>query len=251
MRSRLRFPDHPHPLLALQDVTAEWQAGLAPAVHPSCHVMVRLLDRVELCVSPGDCVFVYHADPAGARVLLAALEGEPRLTQTRWWRGVRHAAPGVRLRRASIRAELADDIRAGWLEAPAPMHAAQDRSTSMSTAMPMATSMVTPTVHLLRASRGGPPSSRERRAWRQWAAATRQSGGAVVVLAPTDGHAPLWRPPSGGDASLELARVARIREHVPDEQAHDPPSGLRALRLHHGRVDTLHFTMPPVSYPMP
>lgn len=232
MRSRLRF----QPLLALQDVTAEWQAGLAPAEHPSCHVMVRLLDRVDLCVSPGDCVFVYHSDPAGARVLLAALEGEPRLTQTRWWRGVRHAAPGVRLRRTSIRAALADDIRAGWLEAPAPMASAQHQTT----------------VHLLRASRSGAASSSDRRAWRQWAESTRRGGGAVVVLAPTDGQAaPLCTPPTTGDVGMEPARFARIREHASAVLPHDPDSGLRALRLHHGRVDTLHFTIPPVSYPMP
>ncbi len=244
MRSRLRFEPNPRPLLALQDVTAEWQAGLAPAVHPSCHVMVRLLDRVDLCVSPGDCVFVYHSDPAGARVLLAALEGEPRLTQTRWWRGERHAAPGVRLRRTSIRVALADDIRAGWLELPSPLASARDGS--------LVAPAATPTVHLLRASRGGAVSSGERRAWRQWAASTRRGGGAVVVLAPTDGHAvPLCTTPTSGAVNMEPARGARIREHVPDVVGHDPPTGLRTLRLHHGRVDTLHFTMPPVSYPMP
>jgi len=234
MRSRLRF----QPLLALQDVTAEWQAGLAPAVHPSCYVMVRLLDRVDLCVSPGDCVFVYHADPAGARVLLAALEGEPRLVDTRWWRGVRHAAPGIRLRRTSIRAALADDIRSGWREPPAP---------SRSDVRPSA---ATPTVHLLRASRSGSASSTERRAWRQWASATRQSGGAVVVLAAADGElAPLRSAPAGGGTTSEPSRSARIRETLPSLTVHDPDAGLRALRLHHGRVDTLHFSMPPVLYP--
>lgn len=244
MRSRLRF----QPLLALQDVTAEWQAGLAPAVHPSCHVMVRLLDRVDLRVSPGNCVFVYHSDPAGARVLLAALEGEPRLTQTRWWRGVRHAAPGVRLRRTSIRAVLADEIRAGWLQAPAPLDSAGGRATVAHTATPT----VTPTVHLLRASRSGAASSSERRAWRQWAESTRRDGGAVVVLAPANGGGvPLCAPPTDGDASMEPARVARIREPAPDMIPQNRDSGLRALRLHHGRVDTLHFTMPPASYPMP
>ncbi len=240
MRSRLRF----HPLLALQDVTAEWQAGLAPAVHPSCHVMVRLLDRVDLCVSPGDCVFVYHTDPAGARVLLAALEGEPRLTRTRWWRGERLAAPGVRLRRTSIRATLADDIRTGWLQAPDPLASERDRVA----AAPAGTA----TVHLLRASRSGTVSSSERRAWRQWAESTRRGGGAVVILAPADGHlAPHCSTPSDGDVSRDHARGARIREQAPDVKPHDPDTGLRALRLHHGRVDTLHFTMPPVLYPMP
>jgi hypothetical protein len=241
MRSRLRF----QPLLALQDVTAEWQAGLAPAVHPSCHVMVRLLDRVDLCVSPGDCVFVYHSDPAGARVLLAALEGEPRLVETRWWHGVRHAAPGVRLRRASIRAALADDIREGWREVtPSSGHAASVPARSQSA--------VTPTVHLLRASRSGSASSMERRAWRHWATATRQAGGAVVVLAAADGELALRRPLSpAGVPATDTSHASRIREPLPPALVHDPDAGLRALRLHHGRVDTLHFSMPPVLFPEP
>ncbi len=241
MRSRLRF----QPLLALQDVTAEWQAGLAPTVHPSCHVMVRLLDRVDLCVSPGDCVFVYHCDPAGARVLLAALEGEPRLVETRWWHGVRHAAPGVRLRRASIRAALADDIREGWREVTATSLPTAPVPTRNETAAP-------PTVHLLRASRGGSASSTERRAWRQWATATRCAGGAVVVLAAADGEPALRRPasPAISDAiAAESSHASRIREGLPPSAVHDPEAGLRALRLHHGRVDTLHFSMPPVVYP--
>lgn len=239
MRSRLRIQT----LLALQDVTAEWQAGLAPGVQPSCFVTVRLLDHVDLCVSPGDCVFVYHADPAGARVLMAALEGEPRLTRTRWWRGVRHAAPGVRLRRASIRAALADDIRAGWLGAPALLEPARAPVSGSHT--------VTPTVHLLRASRHGAAASGERRAWRQWAESTRQGGGAVVVLAPADGLAvPVCAPPTDGEGSTGPARFAGVREALPVVVPHDPPTRLRTLRLHHGRVDTLHFTMPPVSHPM-
>ncbi|MBX9855822.1 MAG: hypothetical protein K2Y26_09855 [Gemmatimonadaceae bacterium] len=239
MRSRLRF----HPLLALHEVTAEWQAGLAPTVHPSCHVMVRLLDRVDLCVSPGDCVFVYHSDPAGARVLLAALEGEPRLVQTRWWRGLRHTAPGVRLRRTSIRRVLADDIRDGWRDASGPAQSAPEAAGQA------------PVVHLLRASRDGAASSAERQAWRQWAAATRQAGGAVVVLAPADGHmAPSLAPPRGGGTAMAPARADRIREHVAAMAAsaaagQEPDTGLRALRLHHGRVDTLHFSMPPAAYP--
>jgi len=202
--------------------------------------MVRLLDRVDLCVSPGDCVFVYHSDPAGARVLLAALEGEPRLVETRWWHGVRHAAPGVRLRRASIRAALADDIREGWREVVGPsLHDVRSAG-------------LTPTVHLLRASRSGTASSTERRAWRQWATAARQAGGAVVVLAAADGEPSMRRvasPAISGAMAAESSQASRIRESLPPSAMHDPEAGLRALRLHHGRVDTLHFSMPPVVYP--
>ncbi|WP_043581057.1 hypothetical protein [Gemmatimonas phototrophica] len=160
---------HDPPLLALVDVTAEWHAGMPPM----CSASVRLLDRVHFTVHRGDCVVVHHDDPAGARVLLAALAGSPALTVSQRWRGERRVAPQVRIRRCSITANALPHVLEGWRE----LHSDAVSRRALPSDEPE------PVVHLLRASRLGAVSAQEARQWRAWARRLRLSQGAVVAVA--------------------------------------------------------------------
>lgn len=164
------------PLLSLVHATAEWQAGLPP----DCLVSVRYLDAISLSIDRGDCLVVRHDDPAGARVLLAALAGSPATLQARGWRGERKAFSGLRIRRAAIRSAVLPWILSGWrmsLERPAglPLRAVAEPAVARPAVMP-------PLVHLFRASREGDVSTVEGECWRRWARDQREGGNAVVLV---------------------------------------------------------------------
>lgn len=218
-----------HPLLALVGASAEWQAGTPP----SCSARVRLLDRIHFTVHRGDCVIVHHDDPAGARVLLAALAGHPALPLGRVLFGERRCATTVRIRRSSIRTDMVASILEGWRDAE---HAV----TSPACESPRELSLheAQPVVHLLRASREGSAQRVDARQWRAWAARERAAGGAVVIVARPE-HAPV--PAAGAPTTLtvhapppevEPALAAHTRERGHPYQ-HDWP---RTLRLRYGQL---------------
>lgn len=206
------------PLLVLRDATAESRAGLAP----HCAATVRLLDRVFFSVGAGECVLVQHRDPAGVRVLLAALAGtQPQLATA--LRGTRVVRPGVRVRRASIRADLVPTLMAAW-QAPTSISAPQ----------------AVPTVHLLRASRRDASESHSHQAWSRWAAALHASGGALVIVADADDgmvprRAPVPVPTVAPSVPTEVHEPAHVYASDPNEKAR-PGLPVRAYRWRHGRV---------------
>jgi hypothetical protein len=214
----MRLPDNT-PLLALVDASAEVQAGIPP----HCSASVRLLDRVHFTVHGGDCVVVHHEDPAGARVLLAALAGSPALVPGRMWRGRRHCAPHVRVRRAAIRAASLDALLEGWRDLDAGRNATR--------ALPFEQEVLgdhPPAVHLLRASRAGRATESELRQWRTWARRERASGGAVVIVA---------RPSESPLPSLPTRPQLVAEQPLPAGSAESylTPS-LREVLLRHGRL---------------
>lgn len=185
------------PLLALVGATAEWHAGTPP----TCSVSVRLLDRVHFTVHRGDCVVVHHDDPAGARVLLAALAGSDALVPGRRLFGERRCAPSVRIRRCSISADALAAILDGWRDLHRHVSGTDD------------TPFEDPggAVHLLRASRATCLTERERRQWRTWARRVRDSGGAVVAVARPE--------PVSAAAPTSSARVQELMPHRVRERA--------------------------------
>lgn len=219
-----------NPLLALVGATAEWEAGTPP----SCSARVRLLDRVHFTVHGGDCVIVHHDDPAGARVLLAALAGHPALTFGRILFGERRCAPRVRIRRSSIRTDVIAPMLEGWRDAEPEWGGVRDRAALR---MPCLDDPQ-PVVHLLRASREGPVHNVDARQWRSWAARERQAGGAVVIVArPEHAQAPIGgspgsltvhAKPQGSDG--KSAALTRERG-VPYESR-----SLRTVQLRHGQL---------------
>ncbi len=216
------------PLLALVGASVEWEAGTPP----TCSARMRLLDRVHFTVHRGDCVIVHHDDPAGARVLLAALAGHPALTFGRILFGERRCAPRVRIRRSSVRTDVIAPMLEGWRDADHERereHAALRRPCLHDSQ---------PVVHLLRASREGPVHNVDARQWRSWAARERQAGGAVVIVARPE-HA--LAPVGGSLRGLTVhakpqrsdgKRAARMRERgAPYESV-----SLRTMQLRHGRL---------------
>lgn len=208
------------PLLALVNATAEWQAGV-PHV---CSAGVRLLDRVHFTVHRGDCVLVHHDDPAGARVLLAALSGHPALPPGRRLLGERQCAVGVRIRRCSIPLDAVAALQAGWQHDPGrrvPSSALYGGGT--------------PVVHLLRASRRTPVTAAERAQWRGWAHSVRLRDGALVIVAP-----PEPRPAITTPVPPPVSDTMRERAAPPyDVVAAAVPTRQRAVWLHHGRLFNL------------
>jgi hypothetical protein len=200
----------PRPRLALRGARAEAHSG----VPPHCAVTVRVLDRVYFSVGAGDCVVVQHRDPGGVRVLLAALAGvfrQPSITV----RGTRIVRAGVRVRRTSIRADLVPTLVAAWRARRVP-----------------ATGAVTPTVHLLRASRREDSDVEDHHAWSAWAAAQRAAGGALVIVADAD---------DPGIAGVASPTPIEVHERSPHYAAtlndHARTTGVvRACRLRHGRI---------------
>lgn len=199
-------------LLELRDTSVTWRAGV-----PGCLVTLRLLERLHLAVHAGDCVLIRHADPAAAQVLVATLSGQhalDRLQRIGQCRVVRDAHPTLRVRRTSISESLVDLLCTAW-RAPAADH------TPGASGMPL---IDAPVLHILRASRRAPALSafnadatvEQEDAWRAWAHAQRERGGALVVL-----H----------DTRTAPGQVERVREP-------DPPWGTqhRALRLAGGRL---------------
>lgn len=222
----------PAALLALIGATAEWRAGQAP----TCLASVRLLDHVDFAVHGGECVVVHHDDPAGVRVLLAALSGHPRLVNGLAWRGARDALDAVRIRRSSIRADLVAPIVGGWRVAVPRSWRIGER----------------PTVHLLRASRTGAASTAApgaqgepegcaeagHRAWREWAADQRRRGGAIVIVADTRGEDTVGRHPGLPRGT----HPERVRERPVSYLA--PSDDVRECLLRHGRLVSLESTVP-------
>jgi hypothetical protein len=228
------------PLLSLEGVTAEWHVGR----WPHCVATVRLLDDVHFTVRPGECVLVHHDDPAGARVLLAALAGHPALLREplrpaprRQLRdplsGWRVAHTALRVRRSSIRADLVAPLLAAWRDAPlAPNGIA-------------ASGHRTPVLHLLRASRAGQRCATDHDAWRAWACAQREAGGALIIVSdegPGDAIAgPVHRAPPAPGASAR----DEVHEPPPHYQSRDDASRttsdalVRACALRHGRLDVV------------
>ena len=209
--SRPRLTEAPRrPLLALRGATAESHAGLLP----QCAATVRVLDRVYFSVGAGDCIVVQHRDPARVRVLLAALAGLVR-PATVAMRGTRVVRAGVRVRRASIRADLVPTLLAAW----------------RSRALPHATRHA-PVVHLLRASRHRPSEPVDHQAWSAWAAAQRAAGGALVIVADTEAPgvplpdvAPRW--------SVHEAAPAYVTALNDDART---AGAVRAYQFRHGRL---------------
>lgn len=152
------------PLLSLIGATAEWSVGH----NPHCVATVRWLDGVHLEVRAGECVLVHHHDPAGVRILLAALAGHPAVHARPWMRGARVLSRGVRVRRGSIRTDVIAPIVAAWQSARSPRVGSSDRA---------------PVVYLLRASRAPAVVPADHRQWAAWAAAQRNAHGALVVVA--------------------------------------------------------------------
>jgi hypothetical protein len=224
----------PAAILALIGATAEWRVGQAP----TCLATVRLLDHVDFAVHVGECVVVHHDDPAGVRVLLAALSGHPRLVNGGAWRGARDALDAVRIRRSSIRADLVAPIVGGWRVAVPRTGWIGQR----------------PTVHLLRASRSagaastaapGAPGQPDRyagadhRTWREWAADQRRCGGAIVIVADTRGEDAAGRhagPPRGTHPESVWERPASYLA---------PSDDVRECLLRNGRLVSLESTVPP------
>jgi hypothetical protein len=207
---RLATPASDSPLLALVGASAEWHAGTPPA----CTASVRLLDRVHFAVHRGDCVVVYHADPAGARVLLAALAGSAALLAAPGWFGERRAARHVQVRRCAVRAEVVASVLAGWQASAADVRADHPA-----------------VVHLLRASRSGYVTHDDSRQWARWAEQERVRGGAIVVVAR-----------AGEVGAMAMAGPARpVQVSEPHSMkgpvtAHSHP--IRAVALRHGRLDS-------------
>ncbi len=233
----------PSPLLALVGATAEWHAGTPP----SCSAHVRVLDRVHFTVHRGDCVVVHHDDPASARVLLAALAGSPALLGGRRLSGARLAAPAVRIRRCSVTTDALDAVLDGWRDLRTDEAALQSTSFGTSGAA----------VHLLRASRRAPLSTRECDQWRSWARRVRREGGAVVAVATpqpvgamenaiapasSPSTAPwTWSPRANPHGSAN--RHGRVHEH-PIHEAPPPEQMLsaaapRGVWLRHGQLFNL------------
>jgi hypothetical protein len=231
----------PRPLLALRGATAESRAGVVPR----CAATVRVLDRVFFAVNAGDCVLVQHREPAQVRVLLAALAGRmPGGAIT--FRGTRTVRAGVRIRRASIRAELVPTLLAAWRSRSAPRTVCASGSA--------------PVVHLLRASRGGGTTSLDHQAWSSWAAAQRAAGGALVIVA--DVHDLDAGPTFVGGATTPPRGASAIAPEV-----HEPrPAGryaratnneartagaVRACRFRHGRIEDVSAPSRRWSYSCP
>lgn len=182
-------------LLSLLHATAEWQAGLPP----DCLASVRYLDAISLSIDRGDCVVVRHDDPAGARILLAALAGSPVALQARGWRGERQVFSGLRVRRAAIRSGVLPWILSGWrsaAERPSSVSHPRRAVAEPAVARPPAMS---PLVHLFRASREGDVSTIEGGYWRRWARDERERGHAVVLVVGAG-----MLPQPGGSAVREL-----------------------------------------------
>jgi hypothetical protein len=212
---------HTAPLITLTNATAEWHAGAAP----SCLLSARLLDQVALQVGRGDCVVVRHADAYAARVLLAALGGSPRLLSARAWMGVRVAAPGLRVRRAAVATAALPALLQGWQQATVVSSTEADGHPATPHGTPAR--IETPVVHLLRASRSGTLPHAHAREWQRWAAAQRARGGALVIVAATEGvpTAPVRAEHSGRHQTYE-----RGTPYHPDASA------VRELLLRHGRL---------------
>lgn len=221
-------------ILALIGATAEWRVGQAP----TCLATVRLLDHVDFAVHYGECVVVHHDDPAGVRVLLAALAGHPRLVNGGAWRGARDALDAVRIRRSSIRADLVAPIVGGWRVADPRAWRIGER----------------PTVHLLRASRtlcAAPCAAHGERAqptggadavhdaWRQWAADQRRRGGAIVIVADTRSDNSIGRRAG----QPRVAGPERVRERTAAYGT--PMAAVRECLLRNGRLVSLESTVPP------
>ena len=234
----------PSPLLALVDATAEWHAGMAS----NCRASVRLLDRLEITVYPGDCVVVHHDDPAGARVLLAALSGHAALVSGRRFRGTRYCAPGVRVRRCSISAEAALAVQRGWRRGRATAAAAP---ASIAPAAAGAAAGADAVVHLLRVSRHQPLTAHAGRQWQAWADREGRAGGALVLVMRPDpetaaastrlGIGPLvgHQLPGVGhvsDALREGAAPAYAGTAPSWSSAEGPAATTRELVLRHGRL---------------
>jgi hypothetical protein len=114
------------------------------------------------------------------QVLLAALAGHPAALNPAQWTGERQAVHGLRVRRAAVRADVIPAILAGWRDA------AKEGSEHVSRTRVVAEPgvQVSPTLHLLRASREGELSSFECHQWERWARSQARHGNAVVLVAP-------------------------------------------------------------------
>jgi hypothetical protein len=243
-------PSHSHTLpsgpalLALVGATAEWQVGIAP----SCLATVRLLHEVDFTVRAGECVLVHHDEPAGVRVLMAALSGHPRVITGGVLRGSRVVTPGVRVRRGSIRRDLVAPIVAGWRAARAAVDARVPRS-----APPPHI------VHLLRASRGAYPtpgnaasrpaspvvaarSPGDDDAWRAWAFAQVRCGGALVIVADTRGDGIMGPQARQSPGPGPTAAHHGVHEMPPPYASHS--RDVRECLLRNGRLLARASTVP-------
>lgn len=221
-------PAVPRPLLALRGASAEWRVG----VTPHCAATVRLLDRVSFAVAAGECVVVQHRDPAGVRVLLAALAGELH-QPTATVRGTRIVRAGVRVRRTSIRTDLVATLVAAW-QAPATAH----RSAA-------------PAVHLLRASRRATGSEHDHAEWFAWAAAQRASGGALVIVADLDSDTgPPGRPVTVPRTPSGVHESSRAYAHPGYDEARTA-GAVRACRWRFGRLADATDREPVLDYCWP
>ncbi|MFN8861990.1 MAG: hypothetical protein ACK6DP_14490 [Gemmatimonas sp.] len=212
---RLATPAPDSPLLALVGASVERYAGTPPA----CLASVRLLHRVHLAVHRGDCVVVHHADPAGARVLLAALAGSTALLTAPGWDGERQADRHVRVRRCAVRTDVVASVLAGW-QAPG-LGPRNDRP---------------PVVHLLRATRSGYVTRDDSRQWVRWAERERAAGGALVVL--------VRGSEVGAVTTAGEPRGGRVSEPCVAE-----PSGIETLHIGTPSIETLHIGTPRIGTP--
>lgn len=203
-------------LLSVARARAEISAGIPGR----CSVSVRVLDDVTLRIHAGELLLLQAPEPLGQSMLLAALAGREHSPRSRYVRSVRHAAPGLRIRRAALHVDAVHEIMRGWQEARVSPAAPASR-----------------TLYLLRASRAGAISPREAAEWRQWGRHSHERRDGIVIACAPDRS-------SAGDGAR------RVSAH----SAHEPPAfyGLHALeepartiRLFELRAGRLHSVRTP------
>lgn len=159
---------------------------------------MRYLNAITLTIKAGDCVVVQHNDPQRASVLLGALAGDPLVLNSPGLCGSRATFPGLRIRRASVHAEVLDHILKGWREGLETRSGVMREAAPASAALPIPDlppvpmravaerPAKAPVVHLLRLTRKTnqastiPPLLSSQ--WRKWAAAEAGLLHAVVLL---------------------------------------------------------------------
>ncbi|WP_310569753.1 hypothetical protein [Gemmatimonas sp.] len=159
-------------LLSVARARAEISAGIPGR----CAVSVRVLDDVTLRIHAGELLLLQAPEAMGQSMLLAALAGHEHSRRHRYVRSVRHAAPGLRIRRAALHLDAVHEIMRGWQEAQVP-----------------STSHASRTLYLLRASRAGALTPREAAAWRRWGREAHERRDGIVIacspLSASRGHA--------------------------------------------------------------
>jgi hypothetical protein len=200
-------------LLSVARASAEISAGIPGR----CAVTVRVLDDVTLRIHAGELLLLHASEALAQSMLLAALAGREHSPRHRYVRSVRHAAPGLRIRRAALHLDAVHEITRGWQDAQVP-----------------STSHASRTLYLLRASRAAAITPREAAEWRRWGReAHERRDGIVIACSPMSAS-----PGTAAHAPMVRSAHEPAAWYDPDTSG-EPRRAIRRLELRAGRLHSV------------